>query len=512
MLAKIKSQVVIGLDAHYVDVEVDIAGGLPNFCIVGLPDVSVKESRDRVKAAIKNCGFSFPSRRVVVNLAPADIKKDGPSFDLPIAVAVLVANGNLTQEDVAGKSFSGELSLDGEIRPVRGVLAMAAALSKNGIKELVVPFENAMEAAVVKDIKVYAVKTLQQLYQFLKGEIKVDKSSAKLNKILAGTGFCLDFSDVHGQAHVKRGLEIAASGGHNVLMIGPPGSGKTMLARRMPAIMPAMLFDEALQTTKVYSIAGLVKTSQALLNVRPFRAPHHTISYAGLVGGGANPRPGEISLAHNGILFLDELPEFRRDVLEALRQPLEEGVVTITRAEGSSAFPAKFIFIAAMNPCPCGFFTDPKRECNCTPHQIQKYIAKVSGPLLDRIDIHLQAPALKYDELNQKGVVIETSSQIKGRVLKARDIQKERYEKDAVECNAHLSPKQIEKFCELDDEANNLLKTAVLNMGLTARAYHKILKVSRTIADLAGEERIKTEHLSEAIQYRSLDRMELAQR
>jgi magnesium chelatase family protein len=512
MLARIKSQVVIGLDAHYVDVEVDIAGGLPNFCIVGLPDVSVKESRDRVKAAIKNCGFSFPARRVVVNLAPADIKKDGPSFDLPIAVAVLVANGNLTQEEVGGKSFCGELSLAGEIRPVRGVLAMAAALSKNGAKELVVPFENAMEAAVVRDIKVYAVKTLTQLYQFLKGEIKVGKSSAKSNNLAAGNECCLDFSDVRGQAHVKRGLEIAASGGHNVLMIGPPGSGKTMLARRMPTIMPGMQFNEALETTKIYSIAGLVKTSQALLNMRPFRSPHHTISYAGLVGGGSNPRPGEISLAHNGVLFLDELPEFRRDVLEALRQPLEEGVIRITRAEGSSSYPAKFIFIAAMNPCPCGFFTDPKRQCSCTAHQIQRYIAKVSGPLLDRIDIHLQAPALKYDELSRNHASAETSSQIKERVLAARQIQKKRYEKETVECNAYLSPKEIEKYCRLDNEADNLLKAAVLNMGLTARAYHKILKVSRTIADMAGREDIRPEHISEALQYRGMDRLELSQR
>jgi len=511
MLAKIKSQVVIGLDAHYVDVEVDIAGGLPNFCIVGLPDISVKESRDRVKSAIKNCGFSFPSRRVVVNLAPADIKKDGPSFDLPIALAVLVASGHLTQKEVAGKSFSGELSLDGEIRPVRGVLAMAAALSKNGIKELVVPFENAMEAAVVKDIKVYAVKTLQQLYQFLKGETQILKSNARSNKLLSGGYFVLDFADVKGQAHVKRGLEIAAAGGHNVLMIGPPGSGKTMLARRMPTIIPPMQFNEALETTKVYSIAGLIKTSQSLLSVRPFRSPHHTISYAGLVGGGANPRPGEISLAHNGVLFMDELPEFRRDVLEALRQPLEEGFVTITRAEASNSYPAKFIFIAAMNPCPCGFFTDPKRECNCTPHQVQKYISKVSGPLLDRIDIHLQVPALKYDEISGKNLTVESSAQIRERVVNVRNIQKTRYN-NAQTCNAYLSPKEIERFCQLDANANNLLKTAVLNMGLTARAYHKILKVSRTIADLAKEENIKAGHISEAIQYRSMDRMEMAQR
>jgi len=512
MLAKIKSQVVIGLDAHYVDVEVDIAGGLPNFCIVGLPDVSVRESRDRVKAAIKNCGFSFPSRRVVVNLAPADIKKDGPSFDLPIALAVLTASGNLTQKEVEGKSFCGELSLDGEIRPVRGVLAMAAALSKNGIKELIVPYENAMEAAVVRDIKVYAVKTLQQLYQFLKGEIKVNKVNARLGRAPLNPDYVLDFSDVKGQAHVKRGLEIAASGSHNVLMIGPPGSGKTMLSRRMPTIMPDMHFDEALETTKVYSIAGLVKNSRHLHSVRPFRSPHHTISYAGLVGGGANPRPGEISLAHNGVLFMDELPEFRRDVLEVLRQPLEEGVVTITRAGGSCAYPARFIFIGAMNPCPCGFFTDPKRECNCTPRQIQRYISKVSGPLLDRIDIHLQVPAMKYDEISQKSLTNEASTDIKKRVIHARRIQKERYGSSYSGCNAHLSSRDIEKYCSIDSDGNNLLKSAVLNMGLTARAYHKILKVSRTIADLAGAEHISAAHISEAIQYRSLDRMEMTQR
>jgi len=511
MLARIKSQVVIGIDAYYVDVEVDIAGGLPNFSIVGLPDTTVKESRDRVKSAIKNSGFNFPSKRVVVNLAPADIKKDGPSFDLPIALAVLVASGNLGQEEVFGKSFCGELSLDGEIRPVRGVLAMAAALSKNGTKELIVPFENASEAAAVKDIKVYPVKTLLQLYQFLKGKAQIKEADSLAVIVSIDFNNDLDFSDVKGQAYAKRGLEIAAAGGHNVAMIGPPGSGKTMLARRLPTILPPMELEEILDTTKVYSVAGLMGGSQALFARRPFRAPHHTISYAGLVGGGANPRPGEISLAHNGVLFLDELPEFRRDVLEALRQPLEEGTIAITRAEGTCLYPSRFIFVAAMNPCVCGFLTDPKRECTCTPQQVQRYLGKISGPLIDRIDIHLQVPSLKYEEISHKGFQAEPSKNIRERVVFARQVQKARYKNSAL-CNANLSSKQIEQFCQLDNQAISLLKTAVFNMGLTARAYHKILKVARTIADLAGEGQIKVEHVSEAIQYRTLDRMEMAQR
>ncbi len=509
MLAKIKSQVVIGIDAQYVDVEVDIAGGLPRFNIVGLPDTTVKESKDRVRAAVKNSGFRFPSRRVVVNLAPDDIKKDGPSFDLPIALAVLVASGRLTQEEVADKSFCGELSLDGQIRPVRGILAMASALAKNGTKGLVVPFENAAEAAIVKGINVHPVKTLSELYEFLKGRVDLTYTDLQtgVNPFMHKDN--TDFADVKGQAHAKRGLEIAASGGHNVLMIGPPGSGKTMLAKRFAGILPPMEFEEMLQVTKIYSVCGLTENSQSLITTRPFRAPHHTISYAGLVGGGAYPKPGEISLSHNGVLFLDELPEFRRDALEALRQPIEEGIVTLTRIKGRCSYPSKFIFAAAMNPCPCGFFTDPKRECKCTPSQIQRYIAKVSGPLIDRIDIHLQVPSLKYEELTGKNTEGEHSSAIRERVIKARQKQNTRHNKKRLLLNAHLSAKQTEDLCRIDAEAASLLKSAVLNMGLTARAYHKILKVARTIADLAQEELISVEHISEAIQYRALDRAEM---
>ncbi len=506
MLAKIKTQVVVGLDAHYVDVEVDISNGLPNFSIVGLPDTAVKESKDRVKAALKNCGFNLPSKRITVNLAPANLKKEGGSFDLPIAISLLVASGYIDPTSCRDKIFCGELSLDGQVRAVNGVLPMALGLSKNGFKNLVLPKENALEAQVVENINIFPVANLSEAFKFLKGEleIKLEKNGQKDN-LFEPVKHEVDFCEVKGQWQAKRALEVAAAGGHNVLMIGPPGSGKTMLAHRLSTIIPDMSLEEALETTKIYSVCGLLHHKKYLINQRPFRSPHHTISSAGLVGGGPYPKPGEISLAHNGVLFLDELPELRRDALEALRQPLEEGLVTISRARSSFTYPSRFMLVAAMNPCPCGFLTDPKKQCHCTPPQIQRYLSKISGPLLDRIDIHIDVPALNYKELTSK-TGIETSSQIKQRVEFAKQYQRQRFCQSKFHTNAQMPVKYMEKFCPLDKEAQDFLKMAILELGLSARAYDKVLKISRTIADLAGEEIIKSDHISEAINYRSLDR------
>ncbi len=506
MLAKIESRTVLGIEAKKVEVEVDMSGGLPCFTIVGLPDTAVKESRDRVVSAIKNCGFKFPPKKITINLAPADLRKEGAAFDLAIAVGILVSNGELEQSLVDGKVFCGELSLDGGLRPINGALPIAIGISENGGNDFILPSENAPEAAIVSGVSVFPARSLREVVDFLKGNTKIEALKVDFAETPKLSGnFDIDFSDVKGQWHVKRGLEVAAAGGHNVLMIGPPGSGKTMLAQRLVTILPGLSFCEMLETTKIHSVAGLLDSKNFLVSRRPFRMPHHTVSYAGIVGGGKILKPGEISLAHNGVLFLDELPEFHRDALEALRQPLEGGTITVSRAAYNFVYPAKFMLVAAMNPCPCGYFTDPKKECHCAPPAIQRYLSKVSGPLLDRIDIHLEVPSLRYKELSNKSRG-ESSADIKKRVDKARKMQEHRYKGLNIFCNAHLSSKHLEQFCRIDKEAEELLKLAILELGLSARGYDKVLKISRTVADLAGAETISAEHISEAINYRSLDR------
>lgn len=506
MLAVVQSAAVLGVDAYRVDCEVDLADGLPTFQTVGLPDAAVKESKDRVKSAITNSQYAFPMQRITVNLAPADIKKEGPAFDLPIALGLLGATGVFPLRTLESLWAVGELALDGRVRPVRGVLSMVLAARKEKVKTFFVPAANAKEAAVVSGASIRPIRTLREAVEFLQGRRDLPEVQEDAAALLSQTNpYRVDFSDVKGQEHAKRALEIAAAGGHNILLIGPPGSGKTMLAKRLPTILPPLTLEEALEVTQVHSIAGLLGR-KALLTARPFRAPHHTISDAGLVGGGTLPRPGEVSLAHHGVLFLDELPEFNKNVLEVLRQPLEEGTVTISRVQSALTFPARFMLAAAMNPCPCGYASDPTRTCTCTPVRIQRYLAKISGPLLDRIDLHIEVPALKWKEMSAPKTG-ESSAAIRERVLAAREIQNRRFQnEEQIFCNAQMGPKQLREYCGLDEPSHALLQAATEKLGLSARAFDRILKVARTIADLDGQNTIAPNHIAEAIGYRNLDR------
>ena len=508
MLGKVNSAGLIGLDGYIVEVEIDISPGMPAFDIVGLPDAAVKESKERVRAAIRNSGFEFPVKRITVNLAPANTRKEGAAYDLPIALAILSATEQIKSENLNEYLFLGELSLDGKVKPINGVLPMAVMAYKTGLAKIIVPAENAEEAGVVKGVGVLPVASLMDVVNHLSGDEKIEDffvdvdSLFKLNSL-----HDVDFADVKGQENVKRALEVAAAGAHNCIMIGSPGSGKTMAARRLPTILPDMTFEEALEVTKIHSIAGVLPTKTSLITARPFRSPHHTVSAVSLVGGGRIPKPGEISLAHFGVLFLDELTEFQKDALEVMRQPLEDGMVTISRVNASLSYPSRFMLIASMNPCKCGFMLDPTKNCTCTPNQTQQYISKISGPLLDRIDLHIEVSPVRYKDLDaNNNTCVETSAHIRERVNKARNIQLDRYKGTRVFFNSQLQPAQISKYCKLGDKEKDLLKGAFEKMGLSARAHNRILKVARTIADLDASEEIKVNHIAEAIQYRSLDR------
>jgi magnesium chelatase family protein len=504
MLSKIKTCVLYGLEGYEIDVETDLSGGLPNFCIVGLPDVSIKESKERVRSAVKNSGYSFPVSRITVNLAPANLKKEGSQIDLPIAVGILAAS-KVIKENIGNNTIIiGELSLDGKITAVEGALPMVISMRNNHFERIIIPEDNKDECGAIEGIEVVPVNNLNKLIEYLNKEIDIMPYRHEYKDFIHHEVFNEDFSEIKGQPAMKRAVEIAAAGMHNVLLLGSPGSGKTMIARRIPTILPDLTFEESLEVTKIYSISGLL-SEKGLIRKRPFRSPHHTSSRVAMAGGGSKPSPGEVSLAHYGVLFLDEIPEFPKSVLEVLRQPMEDGKISISRANGSFTFPAKFMMVSSMNPCPCGYLGDPTHECSCTQSQIEKYLGKISGPLLNRIDIQIEVSPVKYDDLKNE-VDEESSIEIKKRIIKAREVQKERYKEIGIITNSELGGKYISVFCKTNKESEKLLKDAFERLGLSARAYNKILKVARTIADLEECENIETKHIAEAIQYRNLDR------